>query len=223
GPPDEGEANARLIAAAPDLLAACIAAKEAGDLCGFPYTLVCAAIVVDAKTLQVVEKKTLTKPSPLPYIPGYTAFREGPLILELYYSLEHEPDVLMVDGEGIAHPDGGGLATYVGVELAKPTIGVSKSLLCGEIVNDDIILDGKVVGKRIKTKEHAKPLFVSPGNLIGIETAAQLCLAVVRPPHKLPEPLHIAHRVADKAVEFVGKEPLHEEPVAFTEEIHLEQ
>jgi deoxyribonuclease V len=169
--------------------------------------VVCAAVVVDAQTMEVVERQTITRPSQIPYIPGYTAFREGPLILELYYSLEHEPDVIMVDGEGIAHPDGGGLATYIGVELAKPVIGVSKELLVGELVEDGIMLNGSLVGKRVVTKQHARPLFVSPGNLISINAAAQLALTTVRPPHKMPEPLHIAHRIADKAAELQRMNP----------------
>lgn len=160
--------------------------------------LVCAAAVVDPATMTVVEKKILVKDAPIPYIPGYTAFREGPLILELYYSLEKEPDVLIVDGEGIAHPDGAGLATFVGLELAKPTIGVAKELLGCELSDNDILRNGNIVGRQVRTKEHAKPLFVSPGHLITIERAATLVIESVRPPHKLPEPLHIAHRIADK-------------------------
>ena len=169
--------------------------------------LVCAAVVVDAKTMEVVERQTIIRPSPIPDIPGDTAFREGPLILELYYSLEHEPEVIMVDGEGIAHPDGGGLATYIGVELAKPVIGVSKELFVCELKDDDIILNGTIVGKRIITKQHARPGYVSPGNLISIEAATKLATSTVRPPHKLPEPLHIAHRIADKAAEHLVNNP----------------
>jgi deoxyribonuclease V len=163
--------------------------------------IVCSAVVVDAKTMEVVERQTITRDSQMPYIPGYTAFREGPLILELYYSLEHEPEVLMIDGEGIAHPDGGGLATYVGVELAKPTIGVAKELLAGVLNGSDILIDGKIVGKQVITKQFAKPIFVSPGNLISVERAASIVNECVRPPHKLPEPLHIAHRISSKAAE----------------------
>lgn len=169
--------------------------------------LVGSVVVVDAKTMEVVERQTITRDSPMPYIPGYSAFREGPLILELYYALEHEPEVLMVDGEGIAHPDGGGLATYIGVELAKPTIGISKELLTATVEGDDVMIDGKKVGKQIRTKEHAKPLFVSPGNMISIATAAALTMGCVRPPHKLPEPLHIAHRIADKAADVARSQP----------------
>jgi len=160
--------------------------------------LLCAAVIVDAKTMQVIEKKTLLKDSQVPYIPGYNAFREGPLILELYYSLENDPDVIMLDGEGICHPDGGGLAMFVGVELAKPVIGVTSHVFAGEQKDESVIIDGKVAARIVRTRQYSNPLFVSPGNMITVETAAKLVLDTVRLPHKLPEPLHIAHRIADK-------------------------
>ncbi|MBI4145420.1 endonuclease V [Candidatus Woesearchaeota archaeon] len=160
--------------------------------------LICAAIVLDYPSMNVVERQYLIKRAPMPYVPGYLAFREGPLMLELYYKLENDPDVLMVDGHGVAHPVGCGLACYVGVELHKPTIGVAKSLLLGQVDGERIILDGIEVGKIVQTRQHAKPVFVTPGHLITIETAAQLTAKCVIPPHKLPEPIHIAHRMADK-------------------------
>jgi len=163
--------------------------------------LVCVAVVVDAKTMDVVERKELVKEVPAPYVPGYSAFRFGPLILENYYSLEHEPEVLMVDGEGIAHPDGGGIATFVGVELARPIIGISKQHIGCDIEGDDILIAGKNVGKVVKTREHSNPLYVSPGNLITIEDAARIVKTSVRYPHKLPEPLHIAHRIAARTAQ----------------------
>lgn len=171
------------------------------DCSNVDRTLIAAVVVVDAKTLEVIEKKTLIKPSPAPYIPGYVAFREGPLILELYYSLEHEPDVLLLDGEGICHIDGAGLASYVGVELAKPSIGVQQDVFVGDQQGDDVIVEGKRAAKKIITKQYARPLFISPGTMIDVDVAAALCLSLVKPPHKLPEPLHIAHRVADKTAD----------------------
>jgi deoxyribonuclease V len=106
---------------------------------------VCAAVVLDFKTMQVVERKvTVTKP-PMNYVPGFLAFREGPPVCQTYFDLEYDPDVLMVDGHGIAHPLKAGLATFVGVELSKPVIGVAKGLLAGEEKDEDLILEGEVV------------------------------------------------------------------------------
>ncbi len=169
------------------------------DCAVFKDSLVCAVVVLEYPSMKLVEKRYLTKKSPLPYIPGYLSFREGPLMLELYYQLESDPDILMVDGHGVAHPNGCGLATYLGVELGKPAFGVAKSLLFGELKDGNILIEDITVGKVIKTREYAKELFVTAGHLITGETAATLALNCVIPPHKLPEPLHLAHRFADTA------------------------
>ena len=179
---------------------------EIKTIAGFDVTFfgdkaVCAAVVLDFKTMAVLETKyLLTKPE-MHYIPGFLAFREGNPILQTYYDLEHDPDVLMVDGHGIAHPMRSGLACYVGVELAKPCIGVAKSLLIGEIVDENVMIGNEVRGKQVVTKEHAKPLIVSPGHLVSVETAVEIVKKCMVYPHKLPEPLHQAHRFADKTAE----------------------
>lgn len=159
---------------------------------------ICAAAVFDVKTMKLVERTHIVTEAPMNYVPGFLAFREGPAICQAYYDLEYEPDVLLVDGHGIAHPGRCGSATFVGVELAKPVVGVAKRLLVGDEDGENISLDGEVVGRVVRTKEHAKPLFVSPGNLVPPELAAEVVLKMVVPPHKLPEPIHVAHRFADK-------------------------
>lgn len=157
-----------------------------------------AAVVLDFKTMTVLERKyLLTKPE-IPYIPGLLAFREGPIILQLFYDLEHTPGILLVDGHGIAHPVRAGLASYVGVELGKPCIGVAKSLLVGEVVGDKVLIGEEVRGRLVKTKEHAKPIIVSPGHMLSVDTAAAIVKHCIVLPHKLPEPLHQARRYADK-------------------------
>ncbi|MEM3154089.1 MAG: endonuclease V [Candidatus Woesearchaeota archaeon] len=180
------------------------------DVSYFGNRCVCSVVVLDFKTMQVVEKKFLVTKTPMNYVPGFLAFREGPPICQTYFDLECEPDVIMVDGHGIAHPINAGLASFVGSELCKPTIGVAKSLLVGEEKNGDIFYEGKLVGKAVKTKEHANPLFVSPGNLISIDTAAEIVKRCVVPPHKMPEPLHQAHRFADKIAEKHKDAPIKE-------------
>jgi deoxyribonuclease V len=171
------------------------------DVAFFGDKAVCAAVVLAFPSMTVLERKyLLTKPE-MPYIPGFLSFREGPAILQTYYDLEHNPEILMVDGHGIAHPLRAGLASYVGVELAKPCIGVAKGLLIGEIVDDKVMIGNEVRGKLVKTKEHAKPIIVSPGHLISVDTAAEIVRKCIVPPHKLPEPLHQAHRFADRMAE----------------------
>lgn len=162
---------------------------------------ICAAAVLNFKTMEVVERKVIVARTPMNYVPGLLAFREGPAICQAYYDLEYEPDVLIVDGHGIAHELNAGLATFVGVELGKPVIGVAKNLLVGEAKDDSVFLDGELVGKLVKTKEHANALVVSPGNFLSVETSAEIIRRCVVPPHKLPEPLHVAHRFADKAAQ----------------------
>lgn len=171
------------------------------DVSYFGDNCVVAAVVFDFKTMKAVEKKTIVAKAPMNYIPGLLAFREGPLMCQAYYDLEYEPDVLLIDGHGVAHPERCGVAAFVGAELAKPAIGIAKRLLVGEEQNEDIVIDGEVVGKLVRTKEHAKPVYVSPGNSVSVETAAEMVRCCVIPPHKMPEPVHAAHRLADKQAE----------------------
>ncbi len=180
------------------------------DVSYFGNKCVCSVIVLDFKTLEVVEKKFLVTKTPMNYVPGFLAFREGPPICQAYFDLECEPDVIMVDGHGIAHPLHAGLASFVGAELSKPVIGVAKSLLVGEEKDGQIFYEDTLVGKTVKTKEHANALFVSPGNLISIDTAAEIVRRCVVPPHKMPEPLHQAHRFADKIADKHKNDPVKE-------------
>ncbi len=171
------------------------------DVTFFKDKAVCAAVVLDFKTMTVLERKYSLTKAEMPYVPGFLAFREGPAILQTYYDLEYDPDILMVDGHGIAHPLRAGLASYVGVELGKPCIGIAKSILVGEIVDDKVVIADEVRGRLVKTRDYAKPLIVSPGHLISVDTAAEVVKRCIVPPHKLPEPLHQAHRFADKMAE----------------------
>lgn len=168
------------------------------DLAFLQDKCVCAAVVLEYPSMKVLERKSIVMKVPMNYIPGYLAFREGPPIITLYYDIEEEPDVLMVDGHGIAHPLMCGLATYVGVELGKPCIGVAKNLLIGSEKDGNIVVGDEVIGVVVRTKEHARPLYVSQGNLVTLEAAKEIVEKCVIPPHKLPEPLHQAHRLSKR-------------------------
>lgn len=168
--------------------------------------LLCGVIVYDIPSKQVIERKHLIKKAPMPYVPGYLAFREGPLMLELYYQLEADPDLLLVEGHGVAHPNHCGLATYLGVELGKPSIGIADSIMYGELQDTKILIDGHVAGSVVQTKPFARPLFVTCGHLIAAETATQLVTSLVILPHKMPEPLHIAKRYATKTRDNIAEE-----------------
>jgi len=171
------------------------------DLTYFENKILCAAIVYDIQKKEIIEKKHSISKLPMQYIPGYRAFRDGPAILQTYYDLESEPQVMMILGHGISHPLKCGLATFIGVELGKPAIGVAKKLLAGEIEKDKIKILNETRGELVKTKEHAKPLFVSVGHMISLKNAVYLVKKTNILPHKLPEPLHLAHRHATKIME----------------------
>ncbi len=177
------------------------------DVAFFGDKAVCAAVVLNFKTMDVLERRHLLFKPDMAYVPGFLAFREGPAILQLFYDLEYTPDIILVDGHGIDHPLRAGLASYVGVELGKPCIGVAKSPLVGEIVDDKLMIGTEVRGRLVKTHQHAKPVIVSPGHMVAVDTAVEIIRKCVVPPHKLPEPLHQAHRLADKvAAQFGGAE-----------------
>lgn len=159
------------------------------------------AAVIDLSTMEVVERKRLEAKPPMNYVPGLNAFRNGPLICQLYYGLEYDPDVILVVGEGVSHLERCGTASFVGAELAKPTIGVAKNFDDKQLVDGKFIVDDEVVGKLTKTKEHARPVFVSVGNMIDLDTASEVVGRMIVPPHKMPEPLHVARKVAKRKAE----------------------
>lgn len=158
------------------------------------------ATVFDFKEMKVVERKHLVTKSPMNYIPGLNAFRAGPVICQLYFDLEYDADVLLIVGEGVSHESRCGTASFVGVELAKPTIGVAKNFEEKSMDSDDFLVDGKVVGRLVRTRPHARPVFVSVGNMIDLENSCAIVKSMIVFPHKMPEPLHIARKIAKKAM-----------------------
>lgn len=148
----------------------------------------------------VVEEQFIVDEVRFPYVPGYLSFREAPVILRLFEKAEVVPDVVIIDGQGVAHPRGFGIASHIGVLLGVPTIGCAKSLLCGEF-NElgskkgsvaPIYLNGKICGYAVRTKTNKNPVFVSPGNLISFADACDVVLKCVRR-YRIPEPTRVAH------------------------------
>ncbi|RLE47594.1 hypothetical protein DRJ25_01975 [Candidatus Woesearchaeota archaeon] len=178
--------------------------EDLKKIAGFDVTYdgdkaICAGVILDAKTLEVIEKKIIIAKVPMNYVPGFLAFREGPLILQAYYDFESDPDLLIISGNGIAHPRRCGLATYIGVELAKPAIGIAKSITGDlELKEGKVVLNGEIVGAELQTRDHARPIIVSPGNMISLDSATEIIRKLIKFPHKMPEPLHIAHKIASK-------------------------
>ena len=163
-----------------------------------------ALVVLEYPSMRLVEHSYAVMPVDFPYIPGLLSFREAPVIINVFQTLNHKPDLLLIDGCGINHPRFAGLATYVGVTLDIPTIGVAKNLLCGlgEVPNGEgeaciITYQDREVGYYLKSKKGCKPIIIAPGHMISLETSLTLVKKCICQ-HKLPEPLRIAHLSANK-------------------------
>ncbi len=163
--------------------------------------LLACVVVCEFPSLKLKEKKTFLLPDPLPFMQGFLAYREMPAMVEAFNALEEEPDVLFVDGAGIMHPRRFDLASHVGVVLNKATIGVSESVAVGSVDGGKVIDRGEIVGFEVVTREHARPLYFSPGHLVSLGAVVDIVGKTLVHPHKLPEPLHLAHKLAKKKVE----------------------
>jgi len=147
------------------------------------------AVVIDRYNFDVIGSAHNVVKVDQPYVPGLLFLRESEPIFSVLGKLEYDYDVLMVDGHGVLHPRGFGLACYVGMKINKPTIGIAKTLLCGNVAkNNAILLNGKITGYAITT--NARPIYVSVGHKISLRTATKLVREVSR--YRIPEPLRLA-------------------------------
>ncbi|MFH0978143.1 MAG: endonuclease V [Candidatus Woesearchaeota archaeon] len=160
--------------------------------------IICGIVVIDAKTMAIVEKKYAVLETKIPYVAGFLAYRESPAIIEAYNKLNNKPDILIVKGNGILHPRRIGLASHIGLLLNKPTIGVAKKPLYGIVRGDSIYIDKEAVGKKVKIKETGNPVVVSPGHLISLKTSIEIVKKFAEEPYKVPLPLALAHKYANK-------------------------
>jgi deoxyribonuclease V len=151
-------------------------------------------VILD-KELNLVNKYIFKEKVEFPYIPTFLAFREGEPIIKTFNKIKEKIDVLFVNGHGISHPVKMGLASYVGVILNIPTIGITKSLLSGKIIDSKIIIDNEVRGYLIE-KENKK-IYVSPGNLISLEKSKELAERCWIKGN-YPEPIRLADEISKK-------------------------
>ncbi len=162
-----------------------------------------AVVVLNYPELRVVETKVAQDKLELPYIPGLLSFRESPLTLAACQKLTITPDLILVDGQGIAHPRRLGLASHLGLFLNTPTIGCAKSLLCGnheapgaEPSSYAEVADrGEIIGAALRTKLRVKPVYVSIGHKVDLQTAIYWVMNCCRG-YRLPEPTRLAHLAA---------------------------
>ena len=162
-----------------------------------------ALAVLDFETLQLVESAIARRPTTFPYVPGLLSFREIPAVLQAMLKLNAAPDLLLCDGQGIAHPRRLGIAVHLGILTDIPSIGVAKSRLIG--THDEVppekgsqvpLMDkGEQIGVVLRTRTNVKPLYISPGHLVSIETAHRLVMHCVTK-YRLPETTRHAHRLA---------------------------
>ncbi|MGJ3193095.1 endonuclease V [Peribacillus frigoritolerans] len=163
----------------------------------------CCIVMIDYNTKEVVEKVYSYGEINVPYISGFLAFRELPLVLEAAKKLSNEPDLYMFDGNGYLHYRHMGIATHASMYLKKPTIGVAKSYLKIENVDftmpenevgsyTDILIHGNVYGRTLRTSYHVKPIFVSCGNWIDLETSTEIVMNCINQESRLPIPIRLA-------------------------------
>ncbi|MCR5110096.1 MAG: endonuclease V [Ruminococcus sp.] len=165
---------------------------------------VCCIVVIDMETHEVLEKKHYSGKIEVPYIPGFLAFRELPLVLKTAEMLEIKPDIYIFDGNGYLHPRHMGIATHASFYLNKPTIGIAKTYFRVDKKTDytdpeneagsytDIVIDGEVYGRALRTHKNVKPVFVSVGNNISIDTACELAMDLTAKESHIPIPTRIA-------------------------------
>ena len=168
-----------------------------------------AVVALSYPDLSLIESLVRRGECAFPYVPGLLAFREAPILLEALAALGNEPDVVLCDGQGLAHPKGMGLASHLGILIDIPTIGCAKSRLYG--THDDprasrggwsplMGKTGDTVGAVLRTRSNVSPVFVSVGHRIALDKAIEVVLGC-SPKYRIPEPLRAAHRLAAEAKE----------------------
>lgn len=157
------------------------------------------AVFVVMRDLEVVEQVVVRESIPFPYIPGLLSFREIPPLLSAWKRVKTAPDVIIVDGQGVAHPRRFGIASHLGLVLGVPTIGCAKSRLCGEHEEpgpergawSPLVHKGETVGAALRTRDRCNVVYVSTGHRIALESAISVVLACA-PRYRLPEPQRLA-------------------------------
>ena len=181
-----------------------IAGLDVGFEQGGTVTLA-AAVLLRADTLQVIAQHLARVPTCMPYVPGLLSFRELPALLQALDGLPQVPDLILCDGQGIAHPRRLGIASHLGVVVDRPTIGVAKSILLGEHAElplqrgarVPLLHGGEQMGRVLRSKDRVRPLIVSPGHRVSMASAVEWVLTCGRG-YRLPEPTRLADRLASR-------------------------
>ncbi|MFQ5872825.1 MAG: deoxyribonuclease V [Dehalococcoidia bacterium] len=162
-----------------------------------------AAVVLSYPDLELAEHSVVEADVTFPYVPGLLSFRESPLILRALEGLSTDPDLILVDGQGMAHPRRFGLACHIGLLMDVPTIGCAKSRLCGTHrmpegqrgAFADLMDDGELIGAALRSKDNTNPIYISIGHKVDLEAAVKWTLNCCRG-YRVPEPTRYAHMAA---------------------------
>ena len=162
-----------------------------------------AVVVVGWPSLEVLEVSTAEGMADFPYVPGLLSFREAPILLAALAGLRATPDLILVDGQGTAHPRRFGIACHLGLAIDVPTIGCAKSRLVGTHQEPDeqkgawtsLVDHRESIGAVVRTRTGVRPIYVSPGNTIDLESSVRWALAC-SPRYRVPVPTRLAHRAA---------------------------
>ena len=159
------------------------------DVCYYGKKYISCAALVDTENTGVIESKTAEGKVSYPYVPGKLAKRELEPMLRAARKIKSKVDVVMVDGNGVLHPKGRGLACEIGENIRKPTIGVAKSLLLGRVLFGRVIHKGRIIGRKLK--KDRKPVYVSVGYKISLGKACEIVKRCMK--FRIPEPIRAAH------------------------------
>lgn len=172
----------------------------------FSEVIYAGILVLRLPDLEVVDKATVVTETRFPYVPGLLSFRETPALLEAWERLNTAPDVVMLDGQGLAHPRRFGIACHFGLLTNTPTLGCAKTVLVGKYSEPDeragshseMVHRGEIVGAAVRTKNRVAPVFISPGHLMDLPGAIDLTLRCVKgfpekSKYRIPEPTRLAH------------------------------
>jgi deoxyribonuclease V len=164
--------------------------------------ILCCIIVCD-KNYEILDRAYVFDKVVFPYIAGFRDYRELSSMIEAYAKLNEKPDVVFIQGQGIIHPRLG-LASHFSLNAGVPSIGVSNSVINCKIKGEDIFSNEKKTGKVLISKPQSKPMYVSPGNQISLDSAYELCKKFINLPHKLPEPMHLAGKYSREVKKELG-------------------
>lgn len=182
-----------------NLIAACDVSHDIGG-----ETLFAAIVVMDRRDFSVVEEVTVTAKVTFPYVPGLLSFRELPVLLQGFAQLNVKPDLVLCDGQGIAHPRRLGIASHLGLWLNVPTIGSAKNILCGKYEEPGVSKGSKspmihhkeTIGYAVRSRDKVKPIFISPGHLADLNESVDMVLSLTDK-YRIPVPIRYVHNLSN--------------------------